>query len=704
MKISIKNCNNIDSAEITLSEGKFNIKYGLNGTGKTTISKSIRLSIEGDKELKSLIPFKCQSEPEVLLKPKVEFTGSLKTVMYFDEEYVQQFVFLKNEALKGSFEIFIKSPHYVKLEDEIKQIFSDAQIELADNDEINSLIDNLRKLSSSISFTNNNTISKRCDVHKGLAKGNPVEHVPEPLLCYRNFIQSDKSASWISWQTTGFNEFYERSSVCPFCASRIDSKYEQIKGVSTAYDQAHIKKLKLIIDIVDSLGEYFSDDTSEKINEITKKKDGLDDEHYGFIQKVKSEIEIFINKLESLKHLSSRSFGKDGDILEFLESCKLNLTYFPCINSLKTNLAIQNINDVVDALINRAGPLKGSVNQLRREMKVRVEKRESEINEFLKNTGYPYKVVIDDEDENGSIKLCPIESGGPIEEGSQHLSYGERNAFAIILFMYECISVKPDLIILDDPISSFDKNKKYAVIHTILKGDLEECLRSKTVLMLTHDFEPIIDTVKTLRKNYCEFVSAHYIKNENGVINETPIDIDDIKTFAQICREKLLSEDLNDVIKVIYLRRYFELQDNKGLAYELLSNLLHRRDRPHNEQKTQLPDGSYPKFEKEEFELASKDIKEHMSGFDYHYIIRSITNDRIKSLYRSSSNGYEKLQLFRILEHGTKCPIKRKIINETCHIENEYVCQLDPEKYDPVPRYITDECDKLIDDSLPKAS
>ena len=54
--ITIKNCNNIREAHVSLSEGTLNIKFGYNGTGKSTISEAIRLKIEG-KNLDDLTPF-----------------------------------------------------------------------------------------------------------------------------------------------------------------------------------------------------------------------------------------------------------------------------------------------------------------------------------------------------------------------------------------------------------------------------------------------------------------------------------------------------------------------------------------------------------------------------------------------------------------------------------------------------------------------
>ena len=43
--ISIQNCNNIRKAEIKLLEGTLNIKFGYNGTGKSTIGEAIRLKM-----------------------------------------------------------------------------------------------------------------------------------------------------------------------------------------------------------------------------------------------------------------------------------------------------------------------------------------------------------------------------------------------------------------------------------------------------------------------------------------------------------------------------------------------------------------------------------------------------------------------------------------------------------------------------------
>lgn len=80
--------------------------------------------------------------------------------------------------------------------------------------------------------------------------------------------------------------------------------------------------------------------------------------------------------------------------------------------------------------------------------------------------GYNYQVNLE-EDNEGNYKL-KLKHNDFVEDHitnvKLHLSYGERNTFALVLFMFEVTMNNPDLIILDDPISSLDNNKKYAII------------------------------------------------------------------------------------------------------------------------------------------------------------------------------------------------------------------------------------------------
>ena len=97
-------------------------------------------------------------------------------------------------------------------------------------------------------------------------------------------------------------------------------------------------------------------------------------------------------------------------------------------------------------------------------------------------------------------------------------------------------------------------------------------------------------------------------------------------------------------------------------------------------------------------------IDHFINGFDYDSLVKRLNDNEIMhSMYDSSDSNYEKLQVFRIIvqgEHQTALhenSVIRKFINGTFHIENEQVMQLDPSKYSPVPTYIIDECDKILE-------
>ncbi|TXK92679.1 hypothetical protein BMR02_16515, partial [Methylococcaceae bacterium HT1] len=92
MDISIKNCNNIDNATIHLDKGFLNIKYGINGTGKSTIAKAIELNSQDPEKLVELTPFKLIEDNPNDLKPVVEGCDGIGSVAVFNEFYVGKFV------------------------------------------------------------------------------------------------------------------------------------------------------------------------------------------------------------------------------------------------------------------------------------------------------------------------------------------------------------------------------------------------------------------------------------------------------------------------------------------------------------------------------------------------------------------------------------------------------------------------------------
>ena len=114
MVINIKNCNNIESAVVDLVPNSLNIKYALNGTGKSTIAHAIAAFVNNDEEYKqSLLPFKYANKPAGHA-PEVTGIEDIKSVKIFNEEYVDRFVFTPEALFPNAFNVFVKTEAFDK--------------------------------------------------------------------------------------------------------------------------------------------------------------------------------------------------------------------------------------------------------------------------------------------------------------------------------------------------------------------------------------------------------------------------------------------------------------------------------------------------------------------------------------------------------------------------------------------------------------
>ena len=165
-----------------------------------------------------------------------------------------------------------------------------------------------------------------------------------------------------------------------------------------------------------------------------------------------------------------------ADISKFdqqINEMEIPQSFFEIFGGEKIENAIKRINDQVLELRSEAAVLKREMGALKGVMQATIQASQTDINEFLKTAGINYELVILAEDETNSrtiLKQCFSEERTDVTKIREHLSWGEKNAFALILFMYYAVMQEPDLIILDDPISSFDTNKKFAILHRMFKN------------------------------------------------------------------------------------------------------------------------------------------------------------------------------------------------------------------------------------------
>ena len=353
---------------------------------------------------------------------------------------------------------------------------------------------------------------------------------------------------------------------------------------------------------------------------------------------------------------------------------------------------VSKVNKSINELLQKASELQGKINLQKILIEKLIDQNKKVINLFLRNAGYKYEVdLIEDEKGKHRLKLIHVDLRNEVKDVRSCLSYGERNAFALVLFMFDALKNQPELIVLDDPISSFDKNKKYAIVEMLFRK--ENCFRGKTVLLLSHDFEPIVDMVYHHSDRF-EKPFATFLENNCGILIEKEITKTDIQTFIEINTANISNAN-NIVSKLVYLRRIYEITNLKVMAYQLISNVLHKRLEP------LISDAiSWRAMTLEEIADGTEEVKQKVPEFDYNIVIDLLSDDsKLKDLYIQSNNNYEKLHIYRIFSDGKEAVIQsdiiQKFINQSFHIENDYIYQLNPAIFQTVPQYVIDECDSF---------
>lgn len=694
--LEIKHCNSIESANIKIVKDTLNIKYGPNGLGKSSIAKAITSGVANDGSIQNLKPFKYRKLHEQF-NPSVSGIDELKSVLVFDDSYVSQFVFQRDEVVKNSYEIFIKTDAFLAAMQEIDLDLKGIKSGFDGNQVLSQAISDLKELHEAFSVTKTGSISKSSKGYKAFGSGNKIENIPEKLKSFSDFIQSDQPSNWISWQAKG-NSFLKLSDNCPYCStSFVDSNNKDVAQlVAKEYDSKSVEHLSNLQAIFERLGQYFDESSQTSIRKITKSSIELSLEAANFLIGLSSDIETLIKKLEGLRSISFFALKDVEKIEDEVNKLIIDLDLIPRLNSDNTKSVVTPLNEKLQELTGKIGELKGKINKNKRLVERSVKDNQEGINSFLSSAGYKYEVVIRSEGDSYKMKLLHKEFNEDIEIATQHLSYGEKNAFALVLFMYQVLREQPSLVILDDPVSSFDKTKKFAILNELFRG--KASLKNTTVLMLTHDIEPAIDIIRGVKNLFQNpKPTASFLASKSGVVKEVDIKENDIQTFSQICIENIQSTN-DPIIKCIYLRRHFEIINDKGVEYNYLANLLHARDRPINKNSS-----GEDFMDLDAIELAQNSIRKLIPDFDYGAIL-SLINDKeaLKNKFINSTIGYEKIQLFRIYSqvHMKKIDdlnsVFKKFINESFHIENEYMMQLNPHKFDNIPEYLIQESISLV--------
>lgn len=690
MNLLINNCNNIKNGSICIEKNKLNIKYGVNGTGKSTISSAIYKKIKNES-LESLKPF--NSDDSTM--PKIEGCEEFHSIKTYNDEYVSKFLFLPNgdQLHQNSFEVFIKPKDYEEQIENINSILGIVKDYVINNEIINNIINQKNELSKLIKLNTKKNSINSTGVGKALSVGNKIVNIPEKVNNYSDNLNLSDKVKWYVWNKDGRD--YVVNNHCPFCGQILQDDFSEIMdALDDLFDKKNVENLLKTQSIVINLSGVIGEDTTKFMDSILNNENPISTEEKGKISQFILELDELCEKLTFYLQLDYLNLKNMDNLEKMLIDSRFELKDYDYIRGNDFIDIINSLNDKIDEMLLNIKNLNINISRLNTSIRVYANGNKQRINNFLETVGMNYEVDV----QNNKLLLF-YKNSDIIVDVNSHLSWGERNVFALSLFLFDCLYENPDLIVLDDPVSSFDFNKKYAITYYLFHQN--NSLKGKTVLMLTHDLEPIINIIKI--KKY-PFAKGYYIENNNGIISEKLILEEDIASILNVAKENYTDSKLNIINRIIHLRRYLELNNEYKYEYNMLSSLLKGYENP-----KYIFEGNKREFTAEEYNDTERKLRIYINEFNYQDILSIISNKlQMKQLYLESNNNYEKTEIFRIMLKTFGLlninPVIEEFINEEFHIENAYIFQLDPYAYNLVPNYIVEMCDRIvnrIEDKVP---
>lgn len=691
--IDIEHCNNVSSARIKFKKNALNIKYAMNGTGKTTISQAVEAASKG-AALSKLKPFGSEHEP------KCNMDCPISKTLVFNEEFVNQFVFRESQVISNAFEVFIKSADYETKQTRINERLRQIHINTSEDQDLGKLLTTGQAVLSKFTKTKKNEL-KQTGLLKSLTSSESIFKLPEPIRKFQPLMEKEYNVEWVGWKNDGTK--FDDNDICPFCTTHLHPDYEtEKKTFSESYSKSNVKNIKEMLSYIDSVSEYLN---QTKRNQLYASiKETKDEKTITlWVTKLYFELEYLVNKVKDVIEFNQHKVKSEeiSKLEEHLKTLIIDSTGLELFGSKKISAMIEGINKKVAEILKETDLLKKDIGVLKGLIGSSIKRTVSDVNEFLQMAGINYFLEIRHESENNTQALLkyrtPDHNEIQLDNIKLHLSWGERNAFALVLFMHYAISQNPDLIILDDPISSFDSNKKYAIINRLFQNHSQkQSLFKKTVVMFTHDFQPVIDFIVN-SKPHGGSANSFFLRNKGGVVKEIEIAIQDIKSLPILLHENAANVALNIVHRIISLRKLLEhtkMNPQQEIAYNVLSSLLHARPVASQLDGTPIPTADVFWGESE--------IKKWIGDFSYSsYLSQLSKNGWLVNQYKSEMNEYFKLQVFRIilainnLRSRIEDPLL-KYIDEQFHVENDYIFYLDFNKYNIVPEFVIPKCDEFL--------
>lgn len=334
-----------------------------------------------------------------------------------------------------------------------------------------------------------------------------------------------------------FNEdkFKEIGVLLPDQVNFLLKNAKQIIEINEAEIEINRIKSSFLIVALNNLESYLSDDEKKCPVCDTEKNETI----IKIITTKKSSLVQLDNAL--IKKASGSYQEKNADEIKiFLSKIKENI--------VKNDITILNIINL--GISTACGePVKGIINELKKlDSEIQeLEKENEKFFNFLKKQEINikdefnriFKVSEDSVVFNNEAKEIEIN----LEREIEKYSTGEINLMVFVVYIYEALASDKELIVIDDPLSSYDIINQYLIIYKIAFAHKND----KKLLIFTHN----IDTINISNSQHGGLFEYQYIEEYQEVLHIH--DIEPIKgdSFLKIDNLLTTEDQKEEYIKLI---------------------------------------------------------------------------------------------------------------------------------------------------------
>ena len=357
IKAEIKNCNNIISTDIHLKKNHLNIRYAMNGTGKSTIATAIELQSKQE----DLSDLKCFGSA---VEPTCTFSENINKVLLFNDDFVNNIVFQQSEVIQNSFDVFIRTPQYEERQSSINSRLKNIHVDISENKELQQLVLVGKTVLSKFSLTQGGELQQRGMI-KSLTSSKSIFTLPKELSKFQPLMQRNYNVDWVGWKNDGAK--YDDVGICPFCTSSLGEQYQTEKKVFTAsYSQSNVKNIMDMISYFETVKDYMDEGKKDILYNCVKgSKDTREIQLW--IKKFYTELKFLVEEIAEVQEFNSFKVRRE-DITQLdvqLKNLTIDISNLEIFTNAKVKTLITFINKKIDEVLAEIELLKKDIGELK---------------------------------------------------------------------------------------------------------------------------------------------------------------------------------------------------------------------------------------------------------------------------------------------------------------------------------------------------